>query len=169
MTQQRKTVRTYSDHDKLRAVAAYVSTGTVNKASQIVEIPRRTMADWSQQEWWHEAVQRVRTEKEGELDAKITAIIDKAFDTVAERLENGETVVNPKTGERYARPISGRDAGWLGAVLFDKQRILRNLPTSISENRSSDQLEKMARQFEKISKQSEAKTIEGQFERMNED
>jgi len=68
----------------------------------------------------------VRAEKEDELDAKLTKLIDNSYDHALDELEKGNA--------SYSQALVG------GSIAFDKQRILRNLPTSISASQDNRQL-----------------------------
>ena len=116
----------YTDDQRKQAAMQYAVDGLLSKIEQEQGIPQQTLSDWKQTEWWVEIVSEVRLEKEGELDAKLTRLIDNSYDHALDELENGNVT--------YSQALIG------GSIAFDKQRILRNLPTSISSNQDTKTL-----------------------------
>ena len=128
----------YSDEDRRRVAVEYLVTGNMKKVAKRVRIPRRTLVDWKQSEWWDELVAEVRHEKGEELDANLTKLIDSSFEQAQDRVENGDYRVT-KDGKLIRVPMGGRDLVIAGATVYDKQRLHRNEPTSIKSDSSSSQ------------------------------
>ena len=84
----------YSDEDRRRVVIEYFITGSMTKVSKSTGIPRRTLNDWKNTDWWDEVVASVRHEKNEELDANLTKLIDSSFEQAQDRVENGDYRVN---------------------------------------------------------------------------
>ena len=116
----------YTDDQRKQAAMQYAVDGLLSKIEQQQGIPQQTLSDWKQTEWWVEIVSEVRLQKEGELDAKLTKLIDNSYDYALDELEKGYVT--------YSQALIG------GSIAFDKQRILRNLPTSISASQDNRQL-----------------------------
>ena len=116
----------YTDDQRKQAAMQYAVDGLLSKIEQQQGIPHQTLCDWKQTEWWVEIVGEVRLQKEGELDAKLTKLIDNSYDHALDELEKGDVT--------YSQALVG------GSIAFDKQRILRNLPTSISASQDNRQL-----------------------------
>ena len=104
-------------------------------------------------------VSRIRDEKKDEIDGKLSGIIEQAFDVVKDRLANGETVFVGKDAQERKKPVTARDATWIGAVSFDKRQIMRNQPTAITSNSTTETLRKLAEEFTTISNEIKAKTV----------
>ncbi len=113
----------YTDDQRKQAAMQYAVDGLLSKIEQEQGIPQQTLSDWKQTEWWVEIVSEVRLQKEGELDAKLTKLIDNSYDHALDELENGNVT--------YSQALVG------GSIAFDKQRILRNQPTSITANQDN--------------------------------
>ena len=80
-------------------------------------------------------LQTLHAEKGRELDSKLSQIIDRALDEVADRLMNGDCKIGHE-GKLVRVPIPAKDAAIVAAVMFDKRQIIRNLPTSITHDPS---------------------------------
>lgn len=159
----------YTDEQKREAAAHYVVVGNCVKVSEITGIPERTLSDWKRADWWPALLQETRLAKQDEMDGKIGQIIDAGLNKIQERIEHGDYVVDSKNGGLMVKPVAARDLSTVVGIVFDKQRILRNLPTSISQSSESSLLKKMAAEFEEISRAHRAKTIEGSCSPGNEE
>jgi len=54
----------YSDEDRRRVVIEYHIHGTQTKVAKITGIPRRTISDWTQTEWFVEQSQAMEAQAE---------------------------------------------------------------------------------------------------------
>ena len=152
----------YTDEQKREAIAHYALLGNVRKVGELTNIPAATIYHWRDHaDWWEPLLSEIRKEKQDEIDAKLGVVIDKAIGTVSDRLENGQKRRDSK-GNWYTEPVSMRDAMWTGAVAFDKQRILRNLPTTITQAHGDGVLRKMAKDFDEISRRMREKLVSNQ-------
>ena len=121
----------YTNEEKQFAAAIYLQYGNLVKVSSIVNIPHRTLADWTKTEWWENLVAIVRTEKKAELNANLTRLIDKSVQVIEKQLENNE--------------VKAIDAAKIMGISFDKRQILNHEPTSIT---SSSKISDLQQQFE---------------------
>ncbi len=113
----------YTDEQRRQAAIQYAIDGLLSKIEREQGIPQQTLSDWKQTEWWVEIVSEVRSLKEDELDAKLTKMIDASYDHAMDELEKGNVT--------YSQAVVG------GSIAFDKQRTLRNLPTSITASQDN--------------------------------
>ncbi len=150
----------YTDEQKREAAAQFVVLGNMRKVSDVTEIPARTINSWKlESDWWGPLCTRIRDDKADELDSRASAVIDRAFNVIEDRLANGETVYIGKDAIARQKPVTLRDAAWTGAVWFDKRQILRNQPTSIRAGDGTARLKQMAKNFEAIAREIQAKTV----------
>ena len=156
MSEMVKTGSKYTDEDRRRAAVEYLIIGNMQKVSDSTGIPRKTLSDWKQSEWWEGLVADLRREKGEELDANLTKLIDSAFDQAQDRVDNGDYRVN-KEGKLFRVPMGGRDLVIAGATVYDKQRLHRNEPTSIKGDTQS--MAELADVFRKISRENTIRKI----------
>lgn len=117
---------------KLAAVNAYMLTGTTRGAERLSGVSHQTISEWkNKSQWWTPVLAKVKKDKQEELDARITKILDKALGKFEERLELGDEVIT-KDGDRAHKQMGGRDVATSFAILYDKRAMLRGDPTSIS-------------------------------------
>ena len=124
-------------------------------------VPCQTVRHWRLQDWFKDLVDELQREDDHSTDAKLTKIVDKALDTVVDRLENGDFMYNSKKNEFVRKPLLAKDVTKIADTMFDKRNLLRGKPTSISgkQEQISDRLLKLAEEFAKFAS---AKTIEGE-------
>ncbi len=146
----------YSDEDRRRVVIEYHIHGTQTKVAEITGIPRRTISDWIQTEWFVEQSQAIEAQTEKLILAKNRQIIDASQDELLDRVLNGDSklvktkkVIDHDDGssevvedyELKRVPMPGRDLNITSGTVQDKRRTQLNLPTSISTSqKSQDQL-----------------------------
>ena len=129
-------------------------------------MPEQTVRDWTKSEWGVELYGEIREQKEPELDASFTKLIDSAFEQAQDRVENGDYRVT-KDGKLIRVPMGGKELVISGATVYDKQRLHRNQPTSISsslDNRAlaeqCKELSRTMRDHRVVAVQEESKEIE---------
>jgi len=146
----------YSDEVRRRVAIEYHIHGTQTKVAEITGVPRRTISDWIQTEWFVEQSQAIEAQTEKLILAKNRQIIDASQDELLDRVLNGDSklvktkkVVEHDDGssevvedyELKRVPMPGRDLNITSGTVQDKRRTQLNLPTSISSNqKSQDQL-----------------------------
>lgn len=153
----------FTEEKRIEAVTAYAIYGNIPRVSEITKVAQHTLRAWRRQEWWNELIQRVRIEKDEELDSKFSAIIEKTLDKVIESVEEGNSVYDLKRGQLVKVPISAKEGAEVINKIVDKRQLLRGLPTRRTENTSKDvqeRLKMLAKEFEKIVKGRTPITIE---------
>jgi len=149
----------YSDEQRRAAIACYVVHGNFKRCSELLGMPARTMQQWGKTEWWLNQIAEVRAEKQDEIDAGISNIIDLAINSVSKRLKDGDEVLDSK-GNVSHRAVSARDSATILGISFDKQRILRMLPTVITHTGNDSKLLKLQVKFEELAS-AKVKEIDG--------
>lgn len=149
---------------KVQAAAAYLMEGgNTTRAAKIAGVHPNSVFNWKRESWWHSLQARLKSEFAEDLRARLGQMAGKALDVVEDRLENGDRIMNYKTGEMETKPLPGKEAAWIFGVIHDKQRVMENLPISISENKSEDErLTYLMERFEEMSRERNAKIIEGE-------
>jgi hypothetical protein len=112
-------------------------------------VPAQTVRHWRLQDWFKDLVEELRREDDHSTDAKLTGIVNKALDTVVDRLENGDFMFDPKSSAFVRKPLLAKDVTKIADTMFDKRNLLRGKPTSISgkQEQISDRLVKLALEF----------------------
>jgi len=143
----------YPMEKKVHAACLYAVTGNFEQVSKLVDIPTNQLKSMANEQWWDDVIKQVRHEENDQLTAKMTTFIDKSIDAMLERLENGDRVVNLKTGEIYSAPVRLRDMAIPVGILIDKRNLLRGEATSRTERLGQEEaLDKLGKRFEAFAK-----------------
>ncbi len=155
--------KNWSEAKKVEVVTTYLALGKAPMVEAVTGVPRQTIRIWKMQQWWKDLEREIRNEEDGELDAKLSRIIDKSLDAVSERLDNGEFILDSRSGHIKRVPVKMRDAQRVSSELLDKRNLIRGKPTSITEKVSvEDVVRKLAEQFAEFVRKPTEKVIEGE-------
>lgn len=150
--------RKYGLTEHREAAMAYIITGTYKGASKLAGIPRTTIRDWSQEDWWSDAITDARKRKNNELDACLTNVIHKAIHGASEALDRGDAIKMKENGQDVIKykPMTGKDQALTAAILIDKRAALRGDPSRITKTTAdSADLTNMRKALELVAKQAE--------------
>jgi hypothetical protein len=151
---------------KIECVSKYLVLGNFRLVAELSGVGYTVIKDWSKTGWWKDLEAEIKASRRIEQDSKLSRIVDKALDTIADRLDNGEVVVNPTNGELLRRPVALRDANNTANTLMQRQAILEkmnnNKDTVETQKTIQEQLTVLALEFAKFNNRSKAKaeTIE---------
>ena len=143
--------RQWAQSIKDRAVEKYVVTGSRSITARELNIPIDTLNGWLKKDWFKDAIATKRNEQIELLDSKLTESIDEAILQMQDRLKNGDTVYNQRTGKFTQAPAKLRDLNHAFSSLVEKRQLIRKLPTKITEQQSTAaQLQNLADQFQQF-------------------
>ena len=142
---------------RVNAAICWLVTGSVEKASEMSEIPPRTIRDWMKQPWWDDVVDTVKGIKQKELDALWTGLIHKSADALRDRVDNGDSVLD-KFGNIKKIPIKGKDLAFITAIAVDKRALARGQATSRTEKVSiTEKLNEISKHLETLDNENPSK------------
>jgi len=153
----------WSDSQKIEAVKTFLMTGNVAMTARILKIPEFTLRKWTKSVWWHEILDDLKQEEELVLSARLKKIVDKSFDVIEDRLENGDFVYDQKSGQMRRKQVAMRDAHKVAIDLVDKrEKLLGKNGVKVSEEAVADKLLKLAEKFAELAgaKKLETNTID---------
>lgn len=154
----------YSPEQKIAAAQAYLITGTSVKAQKYCGVKADIIRDWKcRSTWWADLFLTVKKQKNDELEATFTYIMDSALNQVADRLENGDSKLQ-KDGTIVKVPMGGKETAIVLSIMYDKRALLRGDVTSRVEKKDGNAMRLLQTKFEEIAKQLEAKPIGSTYE-----
>lgn len=158
----------YSAEQRIAALTGWLITGSLYKASMMSGVEYSTVRKWaSDSEWWKEGIARIRKQKNDELDARITLMIDKTMDEIEERILLGDEVVHGPSGQKIRKKINGKDLTTMVAILYDKRALMRGDPTSLAGKATgASVLSNLKEEFEKLADDIQQKARDGKLERV---
>ena len=147
----------YSWEQKVEVATKYMQLGNMRLVSELTEVPYQTIADWRKTDWWPDLIDEIKTIKRSKTGAKLAEIIEQSIAVVTDRLENGDFVLNNKTGEINRRPVSLRDAAQVTNQLITRQLQMEELAEKLVNRKESvkETLSMLAREFAKMTREQE--------------
>lgn len=127
----------YTDDIRKQAAISYAIQGNAAAVGRELGISETTLSDWRKQEWFVAITEEVRSQNADRITAQAQKIIDSATDITLEKLPDA----------------SAKDAATIGAIWYDKLRLSLSLPTSISSNNTSGQINALMDKFAELSQQ----------------
>lgn len=154
---------TWPESYRMKALTTFLATGSQAYTAAITKIPEQTINTWRKQDWWKEKMQEIKDSENIQLDAKLTKVMDKALDAVVDRIENGEYMYDPRTGEIKRIPAKLRDVQKVAGDMIDKKTLLAKIQKGKEEqkhNITADHLVLLAREFAKFATGKEHKDVD---------
>lgn len=151
----------WADEVKDKAISLFSSCGNLAQVARELNVPYKTIQKWKQTEWWKDKTKELQAEHQDKVDVKLTQALDIAIDGLTDRLINGDTVVDPRTGKERVVPAKLRDITNAFNTILDKRQLLRKQPTRIVEqSTTATHLQNLAEQFAKfVGKQEQEKIV----------
>ena len=134
-------------------VCTLFNAGVVSSSDleRLTLVPAATIREWRRSEWWTEMSETVHESMDAEVDAKYSKIINKSLEVVQDRLESGDFVMT-KYGDLKRKPMNGKDAANINAIVVDKRQLLRNKPKAEAQTSTDKRLANLAEEFTKFMK-----------------
>lgn len=153
----------WSDKQKMEAVTSYLTLGNLSLTARILGIPEITLRVWKASTWWKELVDELKLQEKIELSNRMKTLVEASQSIVANRLANGDPILNQKTGEIVFKPVSMKDAHKVAVDLIDRRKEIEKATEDgpPSDQQNDDKLEKLAVRFAEIA----TKHVEKQFDK----
>lgn len=149
---------------KVYAVEVFLETKNLREVVRRVGCSMETLRIWQNSDWWDKTANEINAAKKAGVTTKLGFIIDKAMDKVIDRLENGEEVLNNKTGQLVRKPVSMKDANAVLKDAIDRQiKIEKEFTEATIQQSVPEILKNIALEFAKFNsknKQNNATNIE---------
>ena len=142
----------YTWEHKIKVVATMLATGNMAHAAREHKVSYDTLQDWKKKPWWPKLLAEVKQAARADLQTKMSKIVSKALDAVEDRIENGEVVLNNKTGELLRKPASLRDVNNVANGMISQQIQLEKLDkgATVQQETMQDLLKQLHTEFAKF-------------------
>jgi hypothetical protein len=142
----------YTWEKKYSAVAIYLQCGSLRETEQQSSVPVPTLENWRKSSWWDDLVNQIQTAQSTKQNNKLTHLINKSLGIIDDRLENGELILNNKTGELVRKPVGIRDATRAASELMQRQVQLNKTIAveNIQKQTVDETLKFLAQEFAKM-------------------
>lgn len=119
------------------------------ETSRLINVPKGTLDKWKTSDWWKDLIEEIQSGEGQKQDNKMSKVIDKALDSLMERIDDGDFQYDQRTGRLVKVPLKARDLERVTSGLFDKRQLIRKKPTNIKVDdlNQAGRLLKLAEQF----------------------
>lgn len=152
LSKKHKPNTTWPLEKRIEVVSQYLVLGNMRLVAATTGVSHDLIRQWKIQPWWKELETEIRATQTIELDNKLSKIVERSMEATLDRLENGEHVLNNKTGEIIRKPASLRDVSRVTNDFLSRQQVLRKTQETTSEVSTqsiTEQLKALALEFSK--------------------
>lgn len=138
---------------KLQCVTQWLAIGNLRLVAANTGVDYGLIRQWKMQPWWKEFEIEIRNTENISVDNKLTKLVERSLDAVADRLENGEHIYDQKTGKVVRKPVAMKDAAKVTVDMLTKRELLRGNATNRTEAVAipmADQLKALAAEFARM-------------------
>ena len=132
---------------KYNCVTAYLLTGNLRIAASTVNVPYTTVRAWHTESWWKEFEFEIANSKRTKTNNKLSKIVDKSLELLEDRLDNGDLVLNNKTGALIRRPVQVRDLNQVLNNVLTRQEALEKQKKELSTLQQKDSVQDLLKQL----------------------
>jgi hypothetical protein len=131
-----KTVRTkktkkghgwWREDQKVDCVAKYLIYGNIAEVCRQSGVPIDTIKKWKGTDWWTDTEAEIRKESSQEIQGKLGKILNKSLAVVEERLEKGDFVYDPKSGNIKRIGVKASVANQITKDSIDRKVLLEKI------------------------------------------
>lgn len=152
---------TWDEKKRLEVLQSYILLGNLKRSAALNGVPEITAKKWKLTQWWKDTEDELRRGSKLQLSSKLTDLVNSALVVIADRLQGGDFVFNPRTGQFIRKPVSAEHANKIATQLIDRTLAVEK---SASTERVTDEglearLKKLREEMIRFSK---AKVITGE-------
>lgn len=144
----------YSVEKKIEVVTQMLAIGNMRHVAAMTGVPWATIRYWRAQEWWKELEAEIKASRRAVTNTKLSKIVDKALEAVADRVENGNYIYDQKNETLVRRPVSALEATKVANDLMQRQRDLEQISLAEVQYQQTqtiqEQLKLLADEFSKF-------------------
>ncbi len=151
----------WPEQKKLEVLQSFILLGNLRRAAALNNIPEITAKKWKVTAWWKETEDELRRGSKLELSSKLTDLVNSALVVIADRLQDGDFVFNPRTGQFIRKPVSAEHANKIATQLIDRTLAVEKAakPAQVTDEGLDARLQKLRDEMLRFAK---ARTIEGE-------
>lgn len=155
----------YSPEQKYDILEKIEIFGNLREVSRQTDVPYNTLLSWKKEDWYHQMMGDIRAAARAEMSSKMSRIVDKALAAVEDRIENGDQVLNNKTGKFISKPVVLRDVAKVASDLLGKQVKLEELNSKDArkDENIKDTLQQLAAEFAKFNRRNKTDAVDIPF------
>lgn len=162
--------KSWSWEKRIAVATKYLALGNMRLVSELENIPYITLQSWKNEDWWPQILDEIRKAKAAQTNTKMSKIVDKSLDLIADRLENGDWVFDQKNSQMIRKEVSLKDATQAANALLNQQIKMEEMTQRVEIQKESvqDTLKMLAGEFAKWAKKdAKQEVIDVDFKEIN--
>ena len=140
----------WSDEAKLDVAVMLLTTGNSRLVSKTTGVPHDTIVTWQKSDDWDAIQAKAKQRRNEQLQRGLYTLTDLAMEKTRDRLENGEWILNNKTGEMVRKPVSIRDTARVLETSIDRVIKLDHGVSAVQNQSTNEILKDLAAEFAKF-------------------
>lgn len=158
-----------SNEKRYEIAKTLMATGNNRLTAELHKVNYSTLMEWKKKDWWKEMWEEIKREQRLELNSKLNGLADLTIDILKDRLQNGDFVLNNKTGEIVRKPVGVRDANVAMNNLLTHMQKTDQLEYQADQSAGTeDILKQLAREFSGFAKKKKD-VVDVEFKEVNDD
>lgn len=121
----------YDREFRYQFVSDYLLNPNMVKICEKHNVPYATATSWKSKNWWHDFCEEILLNHKEELLARQRKIIDKTYESIEERLENGDESYIPNEGHIRTK-VKANHLATIADVTLKANQLLQGKATQIS-------------------------------------
>ena len=121
----------YDREFRVQFISDYLLNPNLAAIARKHDVPYATAMSWKQKEWWHSISEDILQNHKEELLAKQRAILERTYDELGDRLENGDEFFYPDSGHVRVK-VKANHLATIADTTLKANQLLNNRPTNIS-------------------------------------
>jgi hypothetical protein len=138
---------------RIEVVTKTLALGNMRLVAELTGVSYAIIRQWKQQPWWQELVDEIRASRNSALDTKLSKLVDKSLETVADRLEYGNVYMDKK-GELQRKPLSALEANKIAVDMLNQETLVQKRQQAETGNQQTasmaDMIANLAKEFAKF-------------------
>ncbi len=118
----------WDEKKKMEVVQAYIILGQVRAAAATCNVPEDTVRHWRMTAWWKESEAELRLGSKLKLSNRISELVGKALEHLADRIDQGDFIANKVWDEEkktfkiewVRKPLSADSLNKISTQLIDR-------------------------------------------------
>jgi len=143
-----------TDQCKVDTVKTYLALGgNLTLTAAATGISRNTLKVWKTSNWWDKLIKEFRKEERLDLSVKTKKILEKSMEQLADRLEGGDYLYDPKARQLVRKPVGAKDLHRIAVDMIDRKEKIDKAIDGYNpddEKNNEDKLSKLAEQFAQL-------------------
>jgi hypothetical protein len=149
----------YPVEKRIEVVTKVLALGNMRLVSELTGVSYQLIRQWKAMPWWNELVDEIRASRNAALDTKLSKLVDKSLEVVADRVEYGNIYMDKK-GELQRKPLTALEANKIAVDMLNQETLVQKRQMAESEGMQvasmADMMRDLAKQFAAFNRTSKA-------------